>query len=83
MEENFRDLLGFHHFKSFSIKKGHDGRYLFLQLPNTLLKQEQDCTQGFSTSLGNSCKRNGGLRSYPMSNKEMVNQFACASHRLI
>lgn len=65
MEANFRDLLGFHHFKSFSIKKGHDGRYLFLQLPNTLLKQEQ----GFSTSLGNSCKRNGGLRSYPMSKR--------------
>lgn len=51
MEANFRDLLGFHHFKSFSIKKGHDGRHLFLQLPNTLLKQEQDCTQGFSTAV--------------------------------
>lgn len=75
MEENFRDLLGFHQFKSFSIKEGHDSRHLFLLVPNTLLKQEQDCTQEFATSLGN--------RNAPWLTKRWSNQFACTSHRLI
>lgn len=47
-EENFSEPAVFPNL----ISEVHDGRHLLLQLPDTLLRQEEGCTQEFKTSLG-------------------------------